>query len=447
MLINKNVLTINENGRRLSFFSMVFSKAFETLFVNIFSAVTSVMLSGYSEVAVSVASLSNQIINLLLMFLDMATIGAVIHMSASMGGNNRKRAGEFSSTAVFTAGVVSVITSIVLFMLARLVMVYMNAETEILDAAVQYLKIRAIFLPVTVMMRCFNNFLICNGYSSYTLVSGVLYNVVNAFLCYEVLYGYKAMPISPISGVAIGNGIACLCGLVFSAGIYRWKKCPFAFCFKKQNLTGILKLGVPGGMNNFNYNMAQTVTTALIASLGISVFNTKVYISSIIVFSSVLSYAIGQAGAVFTGRYRGRGDFESINQLYKQNLLMAICANVVVSTTIFLFHKPLVGMFTNDSGVIAAAGKIMLIDIAVQIFRAINQVNDQALNANGDVKTTFTVSVVACWSGSVFLAWLFGVKLGFGLFGIWMAFLIDEAFKTTVYVIRWRKGKWKTIKI
>lgn len=443
MPINKKALVIEENGRQLKFFSIVISKVCETLFINILATVTSVMLSGYSEETVTVADLSNQVINLALVFLEMATIGAVIHMSMCMGRGDVEKAGEFAGAATLISFVASIITGLVLIAKAEKVMLLMNAEAKILITATQYFKIRAVFLPVTVLMRCFNNFLICSGYAHYTLASGVLYNMINVILCYIALYGNLNLPVLPINGVAIAGGIACVCGLVFSSFVYVRKKCPYRLCCKWTSIKNILQMGVPGGMNSFNYTLAQTVTTAIVASLGITVFNTKVYISSIIVFSSVISYAIAQAGAVFTGRYRGRDDFESIIVIHRQNLFMAIIANVVVSTILFVCHKPLIGLFTDDPRVIAFAGKIMLIDIAVQIFRAVNQVNDQALNANGDVKATFVVSVCACWMCSVLLSWLLGIKLEWGLSGVWTAFLFDEALKATVYMIRWKKGKWK----
>ncbi|MBQ8525298.1 MAG: hypothetical protein IJ460_01050 [Clostridia bacterium] len=443
MLINKNVLTIEEDGRQLKFFSIVISKFFETLFINVLAMVTSVMLSGYTDAAVTVANLSTQVINLVLIFLEMTTVGAVIHMSMEMGRGERKRVGELAGTAMVMLLIAAVISGFGLILSAKWVMRLMNADNEILVEAATYLRIMAIFLPTTVLMRCFNYFLICNGYAHYTLASGVLYNLINVFVCYYVLYGNFHLPVSPIYGVAAGNGIACVCGLIFSAVVYIKKKCPFTFCFRGHLLKSILKMGVPGGMNGFNYNLAQTVTTALIASLGMTVFNTKIYISSIIVFSSVISFAISQAEAVFAGRYRGMEDFESMNILHRQNLFMAVGANIVVSSIVFLCRRHLLGLFTDDAQIIAFAGKIMLFDIAVQIFRAVNQVSDQALNANGDVKTTFLVSVCSCWTGSVMLSWLLGIRLGLGLLGVWLAFLFDEAFKSLIYTIRWKNGKWK----
>ena len=126
-------------------------------------------------------------------------------------------------------------------------------------------------------------------------------------------------------------------------------------------------------------------------------------------------------------------------------MIYAVGANTLVSVLIYIFHPRLVSLFTTDAEVIALAGKVLLIDIVIEIIRAVNQVSDQALNANGDVKATFAVSVSACWIFGVFMSYILAIKLGFGLIGVWCAFMLEETFKAVLYSIRWKSGKWKTV--
>ena len=67
----------------------------------------------------------------------------------------------------------------------------------------------------------------------------------------------------------------------------------------------------------------------------------------------------------------------------------------------------------------------------------------------GDVVFPMGVSILSCWLMSVFFSYLLGVKMGFGLFGCWIAFGMDEAFRGVNYLIRWRSRKWmkKTVVI
>ena len=43
-------------------------------------------------------------------------------------------------------------------------------------------------------------------------------------------------------------------------------------------------------------------------------------------------------------------------------------------------------------------------------------------------------------------AWLFGIYLGWGLVGIWMAFALDENLRAVMFIIRWKAGRWRSIK-
>ena len=104
-------------------------------------------------------------------------------------------------------------------------------------------------------------------------------------------------------------------------------------------------------------------------------------------------------------------------------------------------------LFTSNTEIIDAAGKIFLIDLFVQLPRAINNISESSLSANGDVRITFITSTLSCWLGSVALSYLLCVVLGWGLAGLWIAFAADETFKSIVYIIRWRSGRWRNINI
>lgn len=444
-LYDSSLSTIVEEGHSIKLTTIASSKMLERIFILLLGTVNSIMLSGYSQDAVAIANISNQIINFCIMLPDMVVIGANICMSLAFGRNNRPLAGKISATASVADVVLSLFLSVFVILFAKPLLLLMNTEAQLLEAAIGYLRIIAAFLPVTALMTCFNNFLICNGYSAYTLGIGILYNLLNVLFCYVVLYMPVNLPVSSISAVAFAGRIACLIGLFAAIGVFGWKKCPYHFGIFPPQLKHVLKVGIPGGMNGFSYQFAQLVTTGLIASFGVETISTKVYISNIILFSSAIGSAVGNGGGILIGRYRGRRDFDAIQRLFRQNLLIAIAGNILVSVIVFLLHVPLMGLFSANDQAVAMAGKIMLIDIAVQIFRAVNNVSDQALNANGDVRTTLLISVAACWLFSVLMSYLLGVKLGLGLIGVWIAFMLDEGFKAILHLLRWKSGNWKYI--
>lgn len=446
-ILQKDLLVIEENGRKIRFSEIVLSKILEALFLYALGLVNSLLLSGYSPEAVSIVNIVNQVFNLGIILPNMIVTGMAIHMNVALGQKNTKVAGIIGGTAGLLVTGVGLLVGLVVIFAGHSILSLMNVEPHMMDSALRYLRCYFAFMPVAALMNCVNNMLICNGYASRTFLVGALYNLLNATFCYFALYTGIFPTGDKLSLIPFMTGSAWITGLFIAITFFRAKKCAFRLVCRLEQAKRILTVGIPGGMNGFSFRLSQTVTTAFIALLGMSVFNTKVYIDNIIAFSSIISLAIAQAGAIFSGRYRGRGEFESIQRLYKQNRYLAVGANLMVSVLIFLFRKPLIGMFTKDPAALQLASVIMLVDIGVEIFRALNQVNDQALNANGDVKTTFLVSTLSCWGFSVLFSYLLGIRAGLGLPGVWIAFLLDECFKTAVYTIRWKSGAWKKTKL
>ena len=106
-----------------------------------------------------------------------------------------------------------------------------------------------------------------------------------------------------------------------------------------------------------------------------------------------------------------------------------------------MLHRPLIGIFTADESAISLARQVLLVDILLEIFRAVNMVSDQSLNACGHVKITLGASAISCWLFSVVLAYILGTVLGLGLVGIWLAFLGDELARAVFYLIYWGRHK------
>ena len=122
---------------------------------------------------------------------------------------------------------------------------------------------------------------------------------------------------------------------------------------------------------------------------------------------------------------------------------VAVISNLTLSLIVLLFHRQLISIFSDNSEIIRLAGVVMGIDVAVEVARAVNNISEQSLNANGDVKATFFIPFFTCWVFGVGLAYILGVKYQMGLTGCWIAFASDEILKCILYTGRWKKEKWK----
>ena len=66
------------------------------------------------------------------------------------------------------------------------------------------------------------------------------------------------------------------------------------------------------------------------------------------------------------------------------------------------------------------------------------------LRAAGDVVWPMAISIASMWLFRVVAAYVFTYVFGFGLLAIWAAMIIDWAFRSVCYIIRYKGHKWET---
>lgn len=90
---------------------------------------------------------------------------------------------------------------------------------------------------------------------------------------------------------------------------------------------------------------------------------------------------------------------------------------------------------------------ILFIDIFVEIGRAFNHVEDNSLRGVGNVMFPMVIAIISCWCISILFSYLLGVHLGLGLYGCWIAFIMDELFRGLLFFRRFKSKKWMTKKV
>ena len=436
-----------ETGKTITMWTLLIPMLFETIFRLMYGTANALVLSGYSQEAVSAVSVSDQLRSIAMVLLSMITKGATVTASVAIGSQNRDRAACISGTGMVLMAGFGVLCGMVLSVGSGFFLHLMNLQGDMYFIAVQYLAVAGLFLPVSVLLSYINNLLITNGYAKCTMLVGIAGNVLSVVFSWLALYSGISLPVSGVCAVALVTGISQVLCLFVSALFFWVKQCPFRWIFRKMYACSILRMGVPSGMANLSYILSQAVTTSFVAPLGYTVINAKVYVSNITNYISNISMAIGNANAVLMGRHRGAKNLDKIQSLFRQNVWIVILCNLLLSLLCFSLRDILIGLFTKEAVIISAATSILLIDVALEMGRGINHIAEGSLNANGDVWTTLIVSVFCCWASSVLLGYVLCVKVGWGLTGLWLAFAADELIRGVIYLQRWRRGKWKHIEI
>lgn len=447
MFYDNSVTRINDGTKTITLLSLAVPSLLENISVQLYGTFNTLILSGFSEIAVTAVGMSEQIINVIINLVSMIIKGAVIVASVYLGSSEREKAGKITSTALSLVLFFSILICSIASIFSQTIIGFTKLEGIEFNLTVSFFRLRSLFVIVTIVMSFFNNMLICNGYAKQTMITTFASNFINIGISYAFLYGKLWTAAEGTTPVAVAGVIAQTIGLFLSIIFFVHKKCPFKLSFKIKYMLKILKVGIPSGMAWFAYSFSQMMTTGFLTIFGPLVVNAKVYISNIVIYASGISMALGQGILILNGYHKGAGNIQSIKKLSRQTLGIAVLFNTILAIIIFILRRPLLSLFTSNKEIFAISATILLLEILVDIFRAFNHILENSLNAVGDVKATFAISVFSGGCLNVLGAYLFGVVLGLGLNGIWIAFILDEGFKSISYYIRWKKEKWINIQI
>ena len=323
----------------------------------------------------------------------------------------------------------------------------MHLEGKAFQYGCTYFSIMMGFSAVSVWISCFNSFLISIGQAKCVLVINLMRNILSVAFGYIVLFRPFPTPLYGVSGVAVGRVLSQVISAAIAAVFVIRCKCPM---IRKMSWKAILragKIGFPGSMGSIAYGFSQTVTSSMISSLGLTMISAKVFANNILGFVVPFSYSIAEGNSILMGRYKGQGNYKFAETLLKQDLLLAVFMNVSLVILIYFFRLPLFSLFTNDADVLNLIQQVVFIDIFVEAARAVNHIVERSLTATGDVRFVTILSTTSCWAISIGFGWVLGIWLGMGIIGFWIAFAADEIFRSCGYLLRWRSGRWKKIKI
>jgi len=404
-------------------------------------AVDTVMLSQYSDNSVAAVGVVNQLIMFAFLIFE------VILCSQYLGARMHKNMVQVVGVSLILNLVFGLFVSAILHYGATSLLSMMGLRPELMEYGVSYMKIvgafaffQAISLTISASLRSANK-------AVYPMMVTVVVNILNIIGNYSLIFGKFGMPALGVEGAAISTAFArgvsmvILFVILFRKHIPRFPLsyfCPFPFV----ELKNLLKIGVPSAGENMSYSFSQVVLTYFINMLGNEALATRTYVVNIVMFVYLFAIAMAQGGAICIGHLVGERKIHAAYLLGKYVMRISILVSLVLSCIWALMGHTLFSWLTDNPEIIRLGTIILFIDVILEVGRAINIYATNALRATGDVNYPFYVGFVVQWSVAVGCGFLFGIHWGWGLVGMWCAFVLDENLRGIIFVQRWNSLKW-----
>lgn len=410
-------------------------------------AVDTIMLSQYSDESVAAVGVVNQIVMFAFLIFEVINIGTSVLCSQYLGAKMQKNMVQVVGVALLFNLVVGLLISAILHYGATTLLGWMGLRPELLKYGIGYMQIvgafaffQAISFTISASLRSANK-------AIYPMMVTVLVNIMNIIGNYSLIFGKWGMPALGAEGAAISTSVARGVSMVVLFVILFRKHIPrfplnYFRPFPWVELKNLLKVGLPSAGENMSYSFSQVVITYFINILGNNALATRTYTVNIVMFVYLFAIAMAQGGAISIGHLVGQKKIRAAYLLGKYVMRLSILVSLVLSCVWAASGHFIFSMLTDNQEIIKMGVTIMLVDIIVEIGRAVNIYATNALRSAGDVNFPFYVGVAVQWIVSVGFSYLFGIHWGWGLVGMWCAFLLDENIRALLFVKRWNSMRW-----
>ncbi|WP_243004018.1 MATE family efflux transporter [[Clostridium] symbiosum] len=408
------------------------------------------MVSRVSQQSVASIVNANQIMNLVIIVLSMASTAATVILSQYLGAEDKANSSRTCMVSILMITVVSLLSTLLVFAGYKPLYKALRVPEEIFDEASLYLLIVGACITVQGLYLIFSAIIRAFAMMKEVMIVSIVMNVMNIIGNAILINGWFGMPRLGAVGAAVSTDISKLVGLGLMILLFVKRtnvKLGLRFLkpFPVQIMKKLCLLAVPSGVESFSYNMSQMCILGIVNSFGTMVTVTKGYCGIFANLAYVYAMAIASATQIVLGYLIGAKKIDLIQKRVNATQKVALAACVGLAVLLFLGSNYIFLIFTDDPEIIALGRRILFIEIFLEIGRAVNIVMTKCLIAVGDAVTPTVVGVSFQWGVAFVGAWVFGIIFGWGLEGVWVAMAIDECLRGLIFAVHFKKERWKKV--
>ena len=408
----------------------------------------SIMVANVGEAAVSGVSLVDNIMILIInIFAALATGGAVV-AGQYIGRKDEKSACKAATQLVWFVSLSAVVIMILVYFGKDIILnqVFGHITAEVKGHADIYLLIVTASIPFIALYNGGAAIFRAMGNSQVSMRVSLLMNAINvtgnAILVFGLRIGTAGVAIPTLISRMVAAIVitVLLCNQTRILHIERTLK----IRFDGRMIRKILAIGVPNGLENSMFQLGKILVLSLVSTFGTYAIAANAVSNAIALFQILPGMAISLAITTVISQCVGANDYEQVHY-YLKKLLAIIYVAMVGTVALIFLALPLILKAYNlsDQTAAAATNIIHFHGISAMIIWPLSFALPAAYRAAGDAKACMYTSIVSMWIFRIGFSYLVGKYMGLGVFGVWVAMVIDWVVRAICFIIRYFNGKWK----
>jgi putative MATE family efflux protein len=410
--------------------------------------IATLMLSHYADDAAAGVGVANQLLNIFILVFNVTSIGATVLISQNLGAGNIQKARQLAHSVFGLNFWFGIVVAIIIFFFGQNLLHLFDIHGKVYDYGLIYTRICGLSLFLESLSLALSAVLRSNGQTKESMFVTIVMDLISIIGNLFATTGIFGLPLTGVHGVSWAMMAArafAVCALLYLVYNRLSLKIEFRDIFKnsKDDVHGLLSIGIPSAGENLSYQLSMLVVTGLIAAMGASPLAARIYILNINMICYLFALAVGQGTQMLVARYIGGRQFDRAFHRGLKSLKISMPVSLGTSFLIALFGEPILRLFTNNTEIISIGVPVLWTIVFIEPGRALNIVILGSLKSAGDVRFPVMIGIVSMWGVAVGLSYLLGAYYGLGILGVWLAQGADEWLRGCFAYRRWMGKPWE----
>ena len=280
---------------------------------------------------------------------DLVAVGSAVPISIALGRQDEKEANNIFTCALFMISGAGALMGLVLWFGSPYILAFLNASEEAQRLGVEYIRVYALFSPLTPAAFAFDNYLKISGKVRLSMWLNIFASVSTAILEFVFLFVFKLGIWSAALAPCICFSLSALIAFTpFALGKLQLKLTKPKF--SKKMTKQIVKCGMPIFLNNVSGRITSVAMNKALISMGgdqaVAMYGIQMYVGEII---QPMIYGICDSLQPAIGYNWGAKRFDRVKKLVKCVFTSTATVSLVSFAMMWFIPDILVAWFTTTT--------------------------------------------------------------------------------------------------
>lgn len=406
------------------------------------------MISYAGEAAISGVSLVDMVNNLVICILSAIATGGAVIVSQYLGNQEHKQA-QFAASQLMLLAFLSafVVMLVCLFFHRQILRLFFGSvQPDVMQAAITYFFISALSFPFLGLYNAGAALFRSMGKTKTTMYVSILMNIINVV---GNAVGVLILHLGVV-GVAvptlISRAVAAVVMLVLALNPHRavsvsWQN---MFSWDRTMMHRIIRIALPNGIENGLFHFGRVLVTSIVALFGTSQIAANGVANSVDQFAIIVVNAINLAIVTVVGQDVGARRYDLAKKDIKKLMKLAYLMTAILNLVVFVLLNPILQLYTLSIEARQIAYVLIIShNLLALLLHPTSFVLANGIRASGDVRYTMYVGIASMIVFRLGTAYVFGILLNWGVYGVWLAMGADWLCRSVAFLIRFISGKWE----